>query len=182
MGGRGGGEGSWRTWGQEGRAWTRATRLRQFTSAHPSWNLWAAVRLSGDSERHSVEPPTGLTGFLSVGLCAPGYAKGTDLRSFLSFFSIEHGNLPNCLLNSSTLTTYQLWSHMAFKSNTPPSGASFLSFCAARPHCHLRQSSRAHSTQYFQSPALQMGYTPLSTSIWTMLWRSSRLTPYICHA
>lgn len=49
---------------------------------------------------------------------APGYAKGTDKAWFFSslFFLIEHGNLPNCLLNSFTLTTYKLGSLEAFRS------------------------------------------------------------------
>lgn len=80
------------------------------TVTHPSRRRCAAGRPSGDSETALGGAPH-WSDRIPQPSCALGHRKGTNLGSFflsLVFFLIEHGNLPNCLLNSSTLTTYKL--------------------------------------------------------------------------
>lgn len=82
----------------------------------------------------SVEPPTGPTRLLCLEIC-PRLRKRD--RSGI----IEHGNAPNCRLNSCTLTTYKLWSHMAFRPVDPIYHPPALPF-----FCHLRQFPCARPT------------------------------------
>ena len=178
VGGRGGGESGQRTWGRGERTWARAARLRRYFFAHrdpPHRDppLEEAVRgraaLGGFGDCARWSPPL-VRPDSSAFLCPRSQERDKPgfVLSFSCLFLIEHGNLPNCLLNSSTLTTYKLWIHMAFWLVSPayhPQTLPFLSLCTARLHCHLRQSPRAHSTQYFQSLAFQIGYILRSTSI-----------------
>lgn len=118
MRGRDGGEGSQSTWGGGERTWRLATVFAG--SAAParthlsrSWCA-AAGRPSGGSETALGGAPHG-SDRIPQPSCAPGYWKGTDLGSFfLILFLTENGNLPDWLLNSSTLTVYKLWLHRAF--------------------------------------------------------------------
>lgn len=69
--------------------------------------------------------------------------KGKTSALFFFFFLIEHGNLPNCCLDSNTVTTCKVWRPVTFRPVRPlydPRVLPFFSFYAASLHCHLRQS------------------------------------------
>lgn len=117
--------------------WTRATRLRQFFGAHRDLPLCeparggAALEGFGDCARWSpplVRPDS------SAFLCPR--LQGRDRPGFFLFSCclVERGNLPNCLLDSSTLTTYKLWIHKAFwLLSLIPSGPSFSRSLCCQP-------------------------------------------------
>ena len=77
---------------------------------------------------------------------------------------IERGNLPNCRLNSNTLTTCKVWRPMTFRPVRPlylPAGASFSLLLCRQPSLPSKAVSALGHTIlsiYLRFLALQMSY------------------------